>query len=97
MTSPLRIVPIRNSNGYDIDDITISGNDVTLELVNSDTQLFPLIKTGYGRTEIEFPFSLGDQIFIENCRITQNEFDSSGNPIVRDNFNSSDYGYAFLL
>ena len=96
LTSPLRIVPIRNSNGYDIDDITISGNDVTLELVNSDTQLFPLIKTGYGRTEIEFPFSLGDQIFIENCRITQNEFDSSGNPIVRDNFNSSDYGYAFF-
>jgi hypothetical protein len=96
LSFPLRIVPTRNSNGYDIDDITVSGNIVTLELVNSDEQLFPLIPNNYGGTEINFPFSVGDQIFIENCRINQSEIDGSGNIIRRDNFNSSDYGYRFF-
>lgn len=96
LSSPLRIVPIRNSNGYDVDDISVSGDNVTLELVNSDTQLFPLIPTSYGGTEIEFPFSVGDQIFIENCRISQNQRDGSGNIIKKDNFNSSDYEYRFF-
>ena len=96
LSSPLRIVPTRNSNGYDIDDIVVAGNNVTLELSNSDTQIFPFIATSYGGTEIDFPFSVGDQIFIENCRINLTEVDGSGNIVQKDNFNSSDYGYRFF-
>jgi hypothetical protein len=96
LSSPLKIVPIRNSNGYDIDDIVVSGNDVTLELSNSDTQIFPIITTNYGGTEIDFPFSVGDQIFIENCRVNLTEVDGSGNIVQKDNFNSSDHGYRFF-
>ena len=96
LSSPLRIVPIRNSNGYDIDDITVVGSTVTLELSNSDIQLFPFITAGYGSTQVNFPFTVGDQIFIENCRINQSQLDGSGNVIRKDNFNSSDYGYRFF-
>jgi hypothetical protein len=96
LSSPLEIVPTRNSNGYDIDDIVVNGNQITLELINSDSQLFPLITVGYGRTETVFPFEVGDKIFIENCRILQNSTDNSGNIIRKSNFNSSNFGYTFF-
>lgn len=96
LDSPLEIIPTKNTNGYDIDNITVSGNYVTLELVNSDTQLFPLIATSYGGQEIKFPFEVGDEIFIENCRISLTETDKSGNLIPKDNYNSSDYNYKFF-
>ena len=69
LITPLRIVPINNSNGYEIDDIVAEndGSVVKLELLN-DTQLYPLITTGYGKTETVFPFAVGDEIFIEKCR-----------------------------
>ena len=88
LTTPLRIVPINNSNGYEIDDIvsTNDGSTVTLELLN-DTQLYPLITTGYGKTETIFPFAIGDEIFIEKCRQQDK---------TKDNFNSKDYGYRFF-
>jgi hypothetical protein len=88
LVEPLRIVSTNNSNGYEIDDIvaTNNGSLVTLELLN-DTQLYPLITTGYGKTETVFPFSIGDEIFIEKCR----QQDKS-----KDNFNSKDYGYKFF-
>ena len=88
LSSPLKIIPIRNSNGYEIDS-TIASNDgstVTLELLNN-SERFPLIKTGYGNTEVVFPFSEGDQIFIENCRQVDRQ---------KDNINSKDYGYKFF-
>ena len=88
LVDPLRIVSTNNSNGYEIDDIVAinDGSIVTLELLN-DTQLYPLITTGYGKTETVFPFSIGDEIFIEKCR----QQDKS-----KDNFNSKDYGYKFF-
>ena len=88
LTTPLRIVPINNSNGYEIDDIvaTNDGSIVTLELLN-DNQLYPLITTGYGKTETIFPFAIGDEIFIEKCRQQDK---------TKDNFNSKDYGYKFF-
>jgi hypothetical protein len=88
LITPLRIVPINNSNGYEIDDIvaTNDGSVVTLELLN-DTQLYPLITTGYGKTETIFPFAVGDKIFIEKCRQINRK---------KDNFNSKDYGYNFF-
>jgi hypothetical protein len=88
LITPLRIVPINNSNGYEIDDIvaTDDGSTVILELLN-DTQLYPLITTGYGKTETVFPFAIGDEIFIEKCRQEDK---------TKDNFNSKDYGYKFF-
>jgi hypothetical protein len=96
LSSPLEILPIRNSNGYDIDDIVVNGDEITLELINSDNQLYPLITVGYGKTETIFPFEIGDEIFIENCRVSQNSRDSSGNIIRKSNFNSSNFEYTFF-
>lgn len=86
---PLKIVPIRNSNGYEIDSIVSSndGSAVTLELLNN-SELFPLITTGYGNTTTVFPFNVDDEIFIENCR----QIDKN-----KDNVNSKDYGYRFFV
>jgi hypothetical protein len=89
LIAPLRIVPINNSNGYEIDDIVVvedDGSEIRLELLN-DTQLYPLITTGYGKTETVFPFAVGDEIFIEKCRQQDK---------TKDNFNSKDYGYKFF-
>ena len=88
LVKSLRIVSTNNSNGYEIDDIVAEndGSIVTLELLN-DTQLYPLITSGYGKTETVFPFNIGDEIFIEKCR----QIDKS-----KDNFNSKDYGYKFF-
>jgi len=90
LSSPLTVVATRNSNGYDIDDITYnsSTNEVTLELVNSDNQIYPLIANQYGTQEVVFPFKVGDKIFVENCRIT--------NPSQKNNYNSSNHGYNFF-
>lgn len=81
LKEPLEITPIYNSNGYDIDAIQVSGDDVTLELLNQD-----LISTGYGKTEFVFPFAIGDEIFIEGCRLTPSTKSKA-------NFNSSSYNY----
>lgn len=90
LISPLVVLPTKNSNGYDIDDIVYDSitNTVTLELVNSDNQLFPLITTEYGGTQIDFPFKVGDQIFVENCRISDSD--------LKNNYNSKDWGYRFF-
>jgi hypothetical protein len=89
LSNPLTVLPIRNSNGYDIDDITYNNitKTVTLELVNSDNQQFPLISNSYGSNNVDFPFNIGDKIFIENCKIS----DTS-----KSNYNSSNYGYRFF-
>jgi len=94
LITPLRIVPINNSNGYEIDDIVAEddGSEIRLELLN-DTQLYPLITTGYGKTETIFPFAIGDEIFIEKCRQIKTE---DNNKKKIDNFNSKDYGYKFF-
>ena len=88
LREPLDIVPIRNSNGYEIFDITVDtiNNQVQLELVEDQ-----FITSGFGLTSFTFPFAIGDQIFIENCRLTN---DSISNNYL--NFNSSDYDYAYF-
>ncbi len=82
LDGPLKVVATRNSNGYDIDDIVYdpSLNRVTLELVNSDSQIYPL--SG------EFPFAIGDQVFVENTRISD--------PDTKNGYNSEDYNYRFF-
>lgn len=93
LSGPLKVLPTRNSNGYDIDDIIYNPfqNTVTLELVNADTQIFPLITNAFGDTEVEFPFEIGDSIFIENCRITDV---SRGRGFL--DYNSSDFDFRFF-
>ena len=88
LSSPLEIVPIYNSNGYEIDAFNVAGNDVTIELFNSPTS-YPLINSGYGSTLTTFPFSIGDEIFIEKCLLTSATNSSA-------NFNSSSYNYTFF-
>jgi len=88
LSSPLEIIPIYNSNGYEIDSISVAGNLVTLELLN-DPAINPYIPIGYGITDYIYPFKIGDQIFIENCRLTDTTADDS-------NYNSSSYNYAFF-
>ena len=96
LLTPLRVVPVRNSNGYSIDDIEVFGNNVTLELLNSDNQIYPLVTVGYGKSEFIFPFEVGDDIFIERCRISLDELDQNGTPIQKNNYNSSDYNFRFF-
>jgi len=88
LSSPLEIISIRNSNGYEIDNITYVGNSVTLELSNTPG-LNPFVTIGYGSTLVEYPFAVGDKIFIENCRLTSSTRDKA-------NFNSSSYNYSFF-
>jgi hypothetical protein len=84
LSGPLEIIPIRNSNGYEIDFISVNGSSVTLELLNTS-----FMSIGYGNTSVKYPFKVGDKIFIENCRLTN--FTSA-----RSNFNSSSYGYQYF-
>ena len=88
LEAPLEIVPTFNSNGYDIDTINVLGDDVTLELLNNPT-FNPLITVGYGASNIEFPFKVGDEIFVEKCRLTESTSDKA-------NFNSEKYNYTFF-
>jgi hypothetical protein len=88
LSSPLEIISIRNSNGYEIDNITYIGNSVTLELSNTPG-INPLVSVGYGNTQVIFPFDVDDEIFIENCRLTSSTRDKA-------NFNSSSYDYKFF-
>lgn len=88
LSNSLNIVPIRNSNGYEIDYIVVNGTEVTLELINNDTILYPLINVGFANTSIEFPFNVGDEIFIENCRQIKKG--------QTDEFNSKNYNYQFF-
>lgn len=88
LSAPLEIVPIFNSNGFEIDAINVSGDDITVELFNSASQ-FPLINSGYGSTTSVFPFKVGDKVFIEKTLLTS---DTSS----QASFNSESYDYAFF-
>ena len=87
---PLSIITTNNSNGYDIDQITHSGTDVTVELL-LDPQFNIPIRTGYGSTDIELPFAIGDRVFIEGCRLKPDSFAAG-----EQNFNSDLYDYNFF-
>ena len=65
----------------------ISGDSVTVELL-LDQQFYRPITTGYGSTDIEFPFKVGDKVYVEGCRLTPASFAAG-----ELNFNSENYGY----
>jgi hypothetical protein len=86
----LKIIPFNNSNGYLIDDIYPIDNNGTIRVeLLYDPITYPLINTGYGSSESVFPFSIGDQVFVEKCRIT------SGISTL-SNYNSIAYGFNFF-
>ena len=89
LKSPLNIVAYNNSNGYEIDTIypLITPGTVRVEFLIDNIN--PYIKSGYGATDFVFPFSIGDQIFVEKCRLTVGSASSA-------NFNSKDYGYNYF-
>ena len=89
LSDPLTIIPIRNSNGFDIDEVNHSNNVVTFEL-NNDPEVNPFITLGYGQTGYTFPFAIGDEVFVENCRLTKDSRIAGEN-----NFNSPQYDFAF--
>ena len=89
LADPLTIISTRNSNGFDIDEVTHSNDVVTFEL-NNDPEVNPFITLGYGQTGYTFPFAIGDEVFVENCRLTKDSRIAGEN-----NFNSIQYDYAF--
>tara|TARA_B100000575_G_scaffold289386_1_gene291086 strand:+ start:2408 stop:11542 length:9135 start_codon:yes stop_codon:yes gene_type:complete len=86
---PLSIITTNNSNGYDIDNITHSGTTVTAELL-LDQQFNVPVTTGYASTETTLPFTVGDKVFVEGCRIKPASLQSG-----EANFNSADYDFSF--
>ena len=89
-SEPLSIITTNNSNGYDIDAITHSGTTVTAELL-LDAQFNRPVTTGFASTETKLPFAIGDQVFVENCRITP-----ASKLTGEANFNSADYDFSFF-
>ena len=89
ISNPFEIISIHNSNGYEIDTISVVGNFVTLELTNNVASNNPFISSGFGQTDYVYPFSIGDKIFVENCRLTPTTSQLA-------NFNSVVYDYAFF-
>ena len=85
----MSIITTDNSNGYDIDAITHSGTTVTAELL-LDAQFNIPVTTGFASTETKLPFTIGDKVFIEGCRLKANSV-----LLGERNFNSADYDFSF--
>jgi len=75
----LRIIATNNSNGIGI----VGANSASR--VNELLLRAPQTGGGFGA---DFPFEIGDQIFVENVQIT--------NPEAADGYNSSDYDFKFF-
>ena len=56
-----------------------------------DAQFNRPINTGYASTENVLPFAVGDQVFVEGCRIKPASLQSG-----EGNFNSADYDNTFF-
>jgi len=85
LSIPLEIIPINNSNGFDILDI--SSVSSTIKRIEIDTSQFPLIYSDYESPIVDFPFKVSDLIFIENCRVSEP---------TKLNYNSTDYSNSFF-
>ena len=85
LSEDLRIIPITNSNGIVVKGASTDSNKtVTLEL------RAPIPDSGSGsgfyNNSGSFPFEIGDEIFVENIKITNQA----------DGYNSSDYNYKYF-
>ena len=80
--NPAKVVAIRNSNGVGV--VTASSNGVT----NFITITQPT--NGWRPDGTDFPFLVGDRIFVENVNTRETSFSSGGG------YNSENYDYAFF-
>ena len=85
ITVPLEIIPINNSNGYDI--LNINVESPTINRIQLDINQFPLIYRDYDEPTIDFPFKVSDLIFIENCRVEESN---------KINYNSLNHSNSFF-
>lgn len=85
LSEPLDVIPINNSNGIDILDIYKISSTTNRILI--DITQFPLIYSDYNEPVVNFPFKIGDLIFIENCRIKESN---------KINYNSTDQNDKFF-
>ena len=85
LSEDLRIIPVTNSNGIVVKGASTDSNKiVTLELraPNPDSGS----DSGFYNNSGSFPFDVGDEIFVENIKITNDA----------DGYNSSDYDYRYF-
>jgi hypothetical protein len=80
--NPARIIPIRNSNGVGV--VTASSN--------GDTNFLTLTQptNGWKPDGSDFPFAVGDIIFVENVNTVETSFNTTGG------YNSENYDYSFF-
>ena len=79
--NPPRIIPIRNTNGVGI--VTASSNGPTNFLTITQPT------NGWRSDGSDFPFAVGDKIFVEGIGLTTSLTSTGG-------YNSSDYNYTFF-
>ena len=79
--TPPRIVPIRNTNGVGIVSASSSG---TTNFLTIDQPI-----NGWKADGSDFPFSVGDKIFVEGIGLTTSLTSTGG-------YNSEDYDYSFF-
>ena len=71
LSVPLEIIPINNSNGFDI--LNVYSTSSTSNRIEIDINQFPLIYIDYAEPTKNLPFKINDLIFIENCRIEESD------------------------
>lgn len=74
---PPTIIPVNNSNGMTVKN-AVSDGDINTLSINTDNGNF-----------IEFPFNVGDKIFVEGIELTEPLSGAGG-------YNSSDYNYSYF-
>ena len=87
LSEDLRIIPVVNSNGIVVRGATIDSNEtVTLDLRAPNPDVGTGSDSGFYNNSGSFPFKIGDEIFVENIKITN---DANG-------YNSGDYNYKYF-
>ena len=85
LSEDLKIIPVVNSNGIVVRGAKTDINKtVTLDLRAPLPESGP--DSGFYNNSGDFPFKVGDEIFVENIKITDNA----------DGYNSSDYDYKYF-
>ena len=87
LSEDLRVIPVTNSNGIVVKGASTDGNKtVTLELRAPNPEVGSGSDSGFYNNSGSFPFKIGDEIFVENIKITNEA----------DGYNSSDYNYKYF-
>ena len=87
LSEDLRVIPVVNSNGIVVKGASTDSNQtVTLELRAPNPEVGSGSNSGFYNNSGSFPFKVGDEIFVENIKITNEA----------DGYNSSDYNYKYF-